>query len=205
MWSRQTNSSLASTIVTISSQQYNPEYFHEGINDKAVFQMPYNTRRKSLSLPSLGIHVPITHATRAALASAGSKGNAESRNSASHRTNSTASDCPPHKKLKRSHGDVQYRNRPTPGISRSQAKSNDSAFSYEHTPPPSPKHNEPCESPDITPIPIMNKVDPEGIDDAIVEGVIVQLQDSGNRPHLVKDLVAVLSKRLSVVQQYVFC
>ena len=28
--------------------------------------MPYNTRRKSLSLPSLGIHLPVTNAERAA-------------------------------------------------------------------------------------------------------------------------------------------
>ncbi|KAL1896497.1 hypothetical protein Sste5346_004531 [Sporothrix stenoceras] len=32
--------------------------------------MPYNTRRKSLSLPSLGIHVPVSNAARAAAAAA---------------------------------------------------------------------------------------------------------------------------------------
>ncbi|CAK7265326.1 hypothetical protein SEPCBS119000_001455 [Sporothrix epigloea] len=51
--------------------------------------MPYNTRRKSLSLSSLGIHVPVTHAARdaaraaAANAITATKGSASSTDSAS--------------------------------------------------------------------------------------------------------------------------
>ena len=47
------------------------------------------------------------------------------------------------------------------------------------------------------------KVDLEGINDDIVEGVIAQLEATGNRPHLVKELALVLSLRLTSVQQYV--
>ncbi len=37
------------------------------------------------------------------------------------------------------------------------------------------------------------KVDTEGIHDDIVIGVIEQLEKTGNRPHLMKELAAVLS------------
>lgn len=43
--------------------------------------MPYNTRRKSLSLSSLGIHVPITHAARDAARAAASNATAVTKNS----------------------------------------------------------------------------------------------------------------------------
>lgn len=49
----------------------------------------------------------------------------------------------------------------------------------------------------------MKKVDLEGINDEIVEAVIVQLQNTGNRPHLVKELAAILMQQLKIVQQYV--
>jgi len=52
---------------------------------------------------------------------------------------------------------------------------------YEHTPPPSPT--------DGTAAP---KIDIEGINDDIVVGVIEQLEKTGNRPHLVKELAAIL-------------
>jgi hypothetical protein len=44
----------------------------------------------------------------------------------------------------------------------------------------------------------------EGINDEIVEGVIVQLQKTGNRPHLVKELAAILSLSVKIVEQYVY-
>ncbi|CAI4215425.1 unnamed protein product [Parascedosporium putredinis] len=40
----------------------------------------------------------------------------------------------------------------------------------------------------------------EEINDEIVEAVVAQLQATGNRPHLVKELAAVLAQRLTVVQ-----
>lgn len=52
---------------------------------------------------------------------------------------------------------------------------------YEHTPPPSPGAVGEA------------KVDTEGINDEIVVGVIEQLEKTGNRPHLMKELAAVLS------------
>ena len=52
---------------------------------------------------------------------------------------------------------------------------------YEHTPPPSPGAlND-------------SKVDVEGVNDEIVMGVIQQLEKTGNRPHLIKELATVLS------------
>lgn len=45
------------------------------------------------------------------------------------------------------------------------------------------------------------KVDLEGINDEIVEAVIVQLQNTDNRPHLVKELAAILMQQLKIVQQ----
>jgi hypothetical protein len=51
----------------------------------------------------------------------------------------------------------------------------------EHTPPFSPTHGG-----------VAPKIDLEGINDDIVVGVIEQLEKTGNRPHLVKELAAVL-------------
>jgi hypothetical protein len=148
--------------------------------------MPYNTRRKSLSLPSLGIHLPVTHAERAAArlsppsAAVIEEGDAPGAIDTSSR--------PPAKKFKRSHDESSPSMSPPP--KRSPIK-------YEHTPPPSPgadDHDD--ESDDPKP----RLIDLEGINDEIVEGVIIQLQKTGNRPHLVKELAAVLSPRVKIVE-----
>lgn len=47
------------------------------------------------------------------------------------------------------------------------------------------------------------KIDLSTVNDEIVEAVIVQLQNAGNRPHIVKELVPVLMQQLKIVQQYV--
>jgi hypothetical protein len=44
-------------------------------------------------------------------------------------------------------------------------------------------------------------IDLDSVNDEIVEAVIVQLQKTGNRPHLVKELAAVLMQQLKIVQQ----
>ena len=62
---------------------------------------------------------------------------------------------------------------------------------YEHTPPPSPGAEDDA------------KIDTEGINDDIVIGVIEQLEETGNRPHLVKELAAVLSNVNDAVAGYV--
>ncbi|KAJ5141392.1 hypothetical protein N7476_008864 [Penicillium atrosanguineum] len=117
--------------------------------------MPYNTRRKSLSLPSLGIHLP--NSSRRSLSI--SKGSDE---------------LPPSKKVKRSHQSLS----PEPRESAVRAGRHGA---LEHTPPPSPL--DACVAPSI---------DTEGIHDDIVVAVIDQLEKTGNRPHLVKELAAVL-------------
>lgn len=46
------------------------------------------------------------------------------------------------------------------------------------------------------------KVDTQGIDDEIVVGVIEQLEKTGNRPHLLKELATVLSPTIPIVERY---
>lgn len=148
--------------------------------------MPYNTRRKSLSLPSLGIQLP--NASRA-------------HRSASKPIPSIdhANTQPPSKKVKRSHGE---REPPSPISSpRSKRSSPDSdildvrpkprRLTAENTPPPSPG--------DVVPAP---KIDTEGINDDIVIAVIEQLERTGNRPHLIRELAAVLASTNESVAQY---
>jgi len=48
--------------------------------------------------------------------------------------------------------------------------------------------------------PAPRKIDLEGINDDIVEGTITQLQSTGNRPHLIKDLALILAQSLASVQ-----
>jgi len=80
---------------------------------------------------------------------------------------------------------------------------------YENTPPPSPEAEAEAEADadadagaedsedEVKP----KEIDLEGINDEIVEGVIIQLQKSGNRPHLVKELAAILSVNVKIVEQ----
>ncbi|KAJ5326716.1 uncharacterized protein N7506_009818 [Penicillium brevicompactum] len=119
--------------------------------------MPYNTRRKSLSLPSLGIQLPNS-----------------SRRSPSI---SKHTDDHPSKKVKRSHGSTSLSPEPSDKISARAGRHG----LFEHTPPPSPMDG--VHAP---------KIDTEGINDDIVVAVINQLEKTGNRPHLVKELAAVL-------------
>lgn len=142
--------------------------------------MPYNTRRKSVSLSALGIQVP--------------SGPRAHRPSVSKPAGTTEAQQPPTKKVKRSHASETSSptSPPRPGSSstiRSSGKSvtfaerpkSSGRTAYEHTPPPSPGATDD------------SKVDTEGINDDIVVGVIDQLEKTGNRPHLMKELAAVLS------------
>lgn len=137
--------------------------------------MPYNTRRKSLSLPSLGIHIPVTHTART---------KSGSRPSLSSGGSSPLSDVPsdmdshPSKRLKRAH----------PGKVPEEA--------LEQTPPPSPTVAASIEMTDAP-----SKIDLDSINDDIVEAVVSQLQATANRPHLVKELATVLGQSLTSVQQ----
>ena len=142
--------------------------------------MPYNTRRKSLSLPSLGIQLPnASRAHRPSVPKASS-------------INETPQP-PPTKKIKRSHTSETATpttpSRPRSSASSSHAKvvsfadrpKSSGRVAYEHTPPPSPGATS------------IHKVDTEAINDDIVVGVIHQLEKTGNRPHLIKELAAVLT------------
>ncbi|KAJ9610324.1 hypothetical protein H2200_005101 [Cladophialophora chaetospira] len=140
--------------------------------------MPYNTRRKSLSLPSLGIHLPV-----------GSRAHRPTLKTTSPPTESSTPLSPPAKKLKRSHdGDT-----PMSPVSSPRSKAGSPAIDHltasalpgraaEYTPPASPKLGAP-----------IRKVDIDGINDDIVIAVIQQLEKTGNRPHLIKDLATILA------------
>ena len=152
--------------------------------------MPYNTRRKSLSLSSLGIHVPVTNAARAAANRPPALGDNNSN------ANGGSSDrCHPNKKMKRCHSDDLQA--PT---TRNNLAKECNAANFHHTPPPSPKVESPGEK-DNTNSPAVKKIDFDGINDEIVVAVIFQLQRTDNRPHLVKELAAVLTQQVKIVQQ----
>lgn len=172
--------------------------------------MPYNTRRKSLSLPSLGIHIPVTHAARAAAIRAANSASASPAASSKSTPSSTAKNMAPPsredrhatKRLKRAHSESEESDQDV--ISAPLAKKRSSTLKFDHTPPPSPPPTdrssvEMVDADDD--VPSVKKVDLEGINDEIVEAVIVQLQNTGNRPHLVKELAAVLMQQLKIVQQ----
>ncbi|KAI4927884.1 hypothetical protein J4E85_006397 [Alternaria conjuncta] len=135
--------------------------------------MPYNTRRKSLSLPSLGIQLP------------GGPRSARSPPSTSDGQHAA-------KKQKRSHSGSLSSALPSP--SRPAALRLDelrpkSSGRVADTPPPSPGGESGT-----------TKIDTQGIDDEIVVGVIEQLQKTGNRPHLLKELALVLSPIIPIVE-----
>lgn len=121
--------------------------------------MPYNTRRKSLSLPSLGIQLPNSSRRSPSLSKA-------------------HNDEHPTKKVKRSHASTSLSPDPSGKISSARAGRHGL---FEHTPPPSPLEGV-----------HERRIDTEGINDDIVVAVINQLEKTGNRPHLVKELAAVL-------------
>ncbi|KAJ5561534.1 hypothetical protein N7535_004004 [Penicillium sp. DV-2018c] len=122
--------------------------------------MPYNTRRKSLSLPSLGIQLPNS--------SRRSPSFSKSQNDELH----------PLKKVKRSHASTSLS--PEQSDPKIMARAGRRGL-YDITPPPSPMDG-------VT----APRIDTEGINDDIVVAVINQLEKTGNRPHLVKELASVL-------------
>ncbi len=157
---------------------------------------PYNTRHKTLSLHSLGIHVPGTHATRT---------NRSASHSSASVTTTMASPAspsknsqPPTKRQKRAYSESSD---DAPRLDR-LPKKRDAAVKLENTPPPSPPAARPSiemsEDDEAAP---PKHIDMDSIKDEIVEAVINQLQATGNRPHLVKELAAVLMLQLKIVQQ----
>ena len=146
--------------------------------------MPYNTRRKSLSLPSLGIQLP--SASRA-------------HRSPAKSISTTEAVPPPLKRVKRSHDDnIPFSPASSPTASTTSAADHTATRpksrrgGVEHTPPPSPGDFH-----------FDNKIDTQGINDDIVIAVIEQLEKTGNRPHLIKELATVLASTNDNVAQYV--
>ena len=139
--------------------------------------MPYNTRRKSLSLTEMGIIAP----KRARVAVQPSPPN-------------TAVDGeePPVKKSKRSHGSAS----PTigdmspPRSTAIRIKEQKPKRGAALSPPPSPLREG------------QSKIDIEGISDEIVVGAIQQLEKTGNRPHLVKELSSILATTIPAIERY---
>jgi hypothetical protein len=104
------------------------------------------------------------------------------------------------KRLKRSHSDSEGSDAELGSLP--PPKKRDSTLKFETTPPPSPPRNTRASvemADDEAEEPKM--IDLDSINDEIVEAVIVQLQKTGNRPHLVKELAAVLMQQLKIVQQ----
>ena len=139
--------------------------------------MGYNTRRKSLSLPSLGIAIP---------------GGPRTARSPPLTTDVQQ----PAKKQKRSHSGSSTSSLTSPSntfplrdFTEQRPKSSGLVAD---TPPPSPGGESG-----------QAKVDTQGIDDEIVVGVIEQLEKTGNRPHLLKELATVLSPTIPIVERYV--
>ena len=153
--------------------------------------MPYNTRRVSLSLPSLGIHLPGT-------SNASRKSPPQPVSSSSTSQTSSAGTTGPNvKRVKRAHT-----NDFTPAPPARRRKSSvvapqlnkqyggDAVFPgrvSEQTPPPSPFDFQ------------AKVIDKEGINDDIVVAVLEQLEATGNRPHQIKELAALLINRLTSV------
>lgn len=145
--------------------------------------MPYNTRRKSLSLPSLGIQLPNTVRPHRS-------------NSKPETPEQEQEQSPPAKRVKRDHGSTpplpSPRRTPSIDIQTSQPKPIPQPRNAAHTPPPSPG--------DVV---THRKIDLEGINDDVVISCIEQLERTANRPHLLKELATVLLTTNRNIAKYV--
>ncbi|KAK4947733.1 hypothetical protein LTR28_007553, partial [Elasticomyces elasticus] len=145
----------------------------------AEHRMPYNTRRKSLSLAELGIQVP-------------KRARTVSHPSAPSPPGTVAEgEAPPAKKPKRSHDSPSSPpgTMSPPRSTTIRIKACPPRRAVEHTPPPSPGSTR------------VATVDTEGIGDDIVVAAIEQLQKTGNRPHLVKELAAALAPAVAAIEK----
>jgi hypothetical protein len=142
--------------------------------------MAYSTRRKSVNLSLLGIHVPRPQLQRSPPTLAAAPDDDDSFQ-------------PPAKKLKLSPADT------SPLLQRALASETSVPraalpASAAHTPPasPPPAASDPQE-------PKYPPVDTSVIDDDVVVATIDLLEQSNNRPHMLKELAAVISSIVPVV------
>lgn len=143
-------------------------------------KMPYNTRRKSLSLPSLGIQLPGAPRPARSPPSTSENQHVAKKQKRTHSLSSTLTPPLPASPPRNHALHLDEHHPPKP------------AGRVADTPPPSPGGESG-----------QTKVDTQGIDDEIVVGVIDQLQKTGNRPHLLKELATVLSPIIPIVERYV--
>jgi hypothetical protein len=149
--------------------------------------MAYSTRRKSVNLSLLGIHVPrASHRSPPASAPASSDHQQQQQS-------------PPSKKIKRSHSDASQSDllsSPSkPASLQTKERKHQKPSVATHTPPPSPPPAGELELSDYA------RVDTEGINDDVVVATVEQLEKSGNRPHLLKELAAAISGHVAVVER----
>ncbi|EME88595.1 uncharacterized protein MYCFIDRAFT_213346 [Pseudocercospora fijiensis CIRAD86] len=138
------------------------------------------TRRKSLNLGDLGVVAPKRSRTQS---------------HPSPPETVVEGEEPPIKKSKRSHASAS----PPPGL---MSPPRTTVIRIKDDKPPKPSaHLSPPPSP-VAEGATRNKVDTEGISDDIVVATIQQIEKTGNRPHLVKELAAVLATRLHCVEKY---
>jgi hypothetical protein len=149
--------------------------------------MAYSTRRKSVNLSLLGIHVPRP-----------SQRSPPTSTTATTVTSTTPTDhdqsSPPAKKLKRSHSDATAPDSIPQIQNPALLNSKDVPLPLAtHTPPPSPP---PSDHADIQ----YPKVDTEGLNDDVVVATIEQLEKTNNRPHLLKELAIAIAGHVHVVE-----
>lgn len=154
------------------------------------------TRKKSISLHALGV-IPSVPRGAAAHRSTSSS------STPSTPSNSSAADSHPSKRLKRSHTLSSDSGAPpsaataatSPTAQRRRNVSSAAADKHrnlsQNTPPPSPGDT------------MSSKLDLAGINDDIVVGVLQQLEATGNRPHLIKELATALSGSIRSVDRSV--
>lgn len=179
----------------------------------------YNTRKVSLSLPSLGIALPGSggnHGQRrttpsSATASPSSRpapSSAPAPATSDQTSQSQArAQIPSIKKRKASNDSESQSPRPSSIAKKQQSQPTltpvASRDPSEPTPPPSPTRS--VEMADADPVVVPKPFDLDTVNDEIVEAVIRVLISQGNRPHLVKELATILMLQLRIVQQYVTC
>ncbi|OAL73857.1 hypothetical protein A7D00_1885 [Trichophyton violaceum] len=152
--------------------------------------MGYNTRRKSLSLPSLGIHIPCSGrraSNNTTTTSTTSSSSSNSSNTTGIKTAMAAPSSPVQKKQKRAHeADEQL-------VADRQQQQQRERLTPPPSPAPAPAPSPSSQNTQMNTQMHKNKIDTDGIADDIVVAVIQQLERTGNRPHLIKELAQVLS------------
>jgi hypothetical protein len=150
--------------------------------------MTYGTRRKSVNLSLLGIHVPRASHRPPPASAAPTFGDHQQQQQS-----------PPSKKIKRSHSDASRSESLSipsrPASLQTKDRKHQKPSVATHTPPPSPPPAGELELGDYA------RVDTEGINDDVVVATVQQLEKTGNRPHLLKELAAAISGHVPVVER----